>query len=135
MISGWTRNTPTPMPFTKPITSAGSSAIAIATAGALSTDCVATMKPAIVATVPTERSMPPVSMTIVWQPASSASGIANFTVLAIQRWLTMPGLENLEHDHQQDQQDDQRHERIVAHEALDAAAERHGLRGCCADRS
>ena len=50
------------------------------------------MKAAIVAAVPTERSMPPVSMVMVWQPASSASGIANFTVLAIQRWLTMPGL-------------------------------------------
>ena len=45
----------------------------------------------MVATVATERSMPPVSMVRVWQPASIASGIANFTVLAIQRSLTMPG--------------------------------------------
>ena len=45
----------------------------------------------MVATVATERSMPPVSMVMVWQPASMASGIANLTVLAIQRSLTMPG--------------------------------------------
>ena len=49
------------------------------------------MKAAIVATVPTERSMPPVSMVMVWQPARMASGMANLMVLAIQRSLTMPG--------------------------------------------
>ena len=93
------------------------------------------MKRAMVATVPTDRSMPPVSMVIVWQPASIASGIANLTVLAIQRSLTMPGLQDLQHQHQQDEQDDQRHERIVAHEALDAAAERTRAASVRADRS
>ena len=87
------------------------------------------MKALIVATVPTDRSMPPVSMVMVWQPASSASGMANWIVLAIQRALTMPGLQDLQDDDQQDEQDDQRHERIVAHEALDAAAERRPAAG------
>ena len=49
------------------------------------------MKALIVATVPTDRSMPPVSIVMVWQPARIASGMANFAVLAIQRSLTMPG--------------------------------------------
>ena len=45
----------------------------------------------MVATVPTERSMPPVSMAMVWQPAKMASGMANLMVVAIQAGLTMPG--------------------------------------------
>ena len=70
------------------------------------------MKPAMVATVPTERSMPPVSMTIVWAPASSASGIANFTVLAIQRWLTMPGRRL---SREEDEEDEEQDKRVVGH--------------------
>ena len=91
MISGCTRKTPTPMPLASPISTAGTSAMRIATAGSWLTTCVAMMKAPIVATVLTERSMPPVSMVMVWQPARMASGIANLTVLAIQRSLTMPG--------------------------------------------
>ena len=85
---------------------------------------VATMKAAMVATVATERSMPPVSMARVWQPASMASGMANFTVLAIQRSLTMPGRRICSTTTRSDEQEDERHERIVAEEALDAAAGR-----------
>ena len=68
----------------------------------------------MVATVPTERSMPPVSMVMVWQPASMASGIANLTVLAIQRSLTMPGRRSCRTSDEQHQQHDQRHQRLVA---------------------
>ena len=81
----------------------------------------------MVATVATERSMPPVSMVIVWQPASMASGMANLTVLAIQRSLTMPGRRSCSTSDEQDQQDQQRHQRVVGHEALEAAAERGAL--------
>jgi hypothetical protein len=35
--------------------------------------------------------MPPVNMVRVWQLARMASGMANFTVLAIHRSFTMPG--------------------------------------------
>jgi hypothetical protein len=91
MIKGWTLKIPTPMPLATPISSAGTSAISIATAGPWTGDWVAVMKAAMVATVATDRSIPPVSMVMVWQPARMASGIANLMVLAIQRSLTIPG--------------------------------------------
>ena len=72
--------------------------------------------------------MPPVSMVMVWQPARIASGMANLIVLAIQRSLTMPGRRICRTTTSSDEQDDQRHERLVGHEALDAAAERDGRR-------
>ena len=49
------------------------------------------MKAAMVATVLTDRSMPPVSIVMVWEPASRARGMENLIVLASQRSLTMPG--------------------------------------------
>ena len=76
----------------------------------------------MVATVPTERSMPPVSMAMVWQPARMASGMANFTVLAIQRSLTMPGRRICRTHDEEDEEDEQRDQRVVGHEALEAAA-------------
>ena len=79
------------MPLTRPISTAGNMASRKATVGSWLTICVAMMKALIVATVPTDRSMPPVSIVMVWQPARIASGMANFAVLAIQRSLTMPG--------------------------------------------
>ena len=48
-------------------------------------------KAVIVATMPTERSMPPVSIVSVWAAARMASGMANLMVLLTQRSLTMPG--------------------------------------------
>ena len=46
---------------------------------------VATTKPAIDATAPTERSMPPVSIVSVWQPARMARGTAAWTMTPDQR--------------------------------------------------
>ena len=95
MISGWTRKMPTPMPLARPISIPGTMRDEHRRSQArASAIWVATMKALIVATVPTERSMPPVSIVMVWQPARMASGIANLIVLAIQRSLTMPGRRN-----------------------------------------
>jgi len=46
---------------------------------------------AIEATAPTDRSMPPVSIAIVWQPARIARGVAARIVVASQLPLTIPG--------------------------------------------
>ena len=75
MISGWTRNTPTPMPVTRPARAAAARATAIPWTHppGLWTN-VAVTNPAIEATVATERSMPPVSIVSVWQPARMARG-------------------------------------------------------------
>ena len=77
MISGWTRNTPTPMPVTRP----GQRGRAERDGDARTQPPgwltrVAMTKPAIDATSPTDRSMPPVSMVSVWHPARIASGTA-----------------------------------------------------------
>ncbi len=52
---------------------------------------VATTKPAIDATAPTDRSMPPVSIVRVWQPARMASGTAARSIVPTQSAETMPG--------------------------------------------
>ena len=52
----------------------------------------ATRNPAIEATAPTDRSMPPVSIVSVWQPARIASGTAARMMTPTQSALTMPGL-------------------------------------------
>ena len=64
----------------------------MATAGPWLVACVAMMNAAIEATVPTDRSMPPVSIASVWQPARIASGIAARIVEAdpVVVW-TVPG--------------------------------------------
>ena len=51
----------------------------------------ATTKPAIEATAPTERSMPPVSIVSVWQPARIASGTAARRMTPTHSGPTMPG--------------------------------------------
>ena len=91
MISGMHPEDAAPMPLARPIRTAGTSEIRIAIAGPCVVTCVAMMKAAIVAMVPADRSMPPVSMVIVWQAARMASGMANLIVFAIHRSLTMPG--------------------------------------------
>ena len=48
-------------------------------------------KPAIDATAPTERSIPPVSIVSVWQPARIASGTAVRTITPAHDGVTMPG--------------------------------------------
>ena len=75
MISGWTRKTPTPMPVSSPARAAAARATTIAKGDppGLSTS-VAVTNPAIEATAPTERSIPPVSIVSVWQPARIARG-------------------------------------------------------------
>ena len=81
---------------------------------------VAITKAVMVATTPTERSMPPVSMVSVWAAARMASGMANLTVLLIQRSLTMPGLQDLEDDDERDEQDDERDDGPVAQQLAQA---------------
>ena len=66
-------------------------AMRIATAGSWWSTWLPRMKALTLATVPADMSMPPVSMVIVWQPASRASGMANCSVCAAQRGLMMPG--------------------------------------------
>ena len=77
---------PTPMPLTRPTSSAGAMAIRIAIAGSWCSAWLPRTKALTLATVPADMSMPPVSMVMVWQPASSASGMANCSVCAAQRW-------------------------------------------------
>ena len=91
MISGWTWAKATPKPLASPISSAGTRLTAIAPGTPRIGTCVAMTKAEMVATIPADMSMPPVSMVMVWQAASIASGMANLMVLAIQRSLTMPG--------------------------------------------
>ena len=74
MISGWTRKTPTPMPVIRPTRAATTSGTMIATGRPELLMSVAVTNPAIEATAPTDRSMPPVSIARVWQPARIASG-------------------------------------------------------------
>ena len=54
-------------------------------------DEVATTNPAIDATAPTDRSMPPVSIVSVWQPARIASGTAARTMTPTQSGVDDPG--------------------------------------------
>ena len=92
MISGWTRKTPTPIPVISPATAAAINAMAIA-GGApivMATDDV--RNPASDATAPTDRSMPPVSIASVWQPARIASGIAARSVTPTWFALMLRGL-------------------------------------------
>ena len=63
----------------------------IATTGPWLVACVATMNAAMDATVPTDRSMPPVSIASVWQPARIARGIAARMREADPGGLTVPG--------------------------------------------
>ena len=103
MIKGCTRKTPTPMPLTNPAEHSkyernGDRELADAS------HSVATRKPVIDATAATDRSMPPVSMVNVWQPARIASGIASRNMVAAQLTLKDAGSDNLEHDHQQHEQ-------------------------------
>ncbi len=132
MISGWTRKTPTPMPLARPISTRRQHGEQRAPPpGPGCTTCVAMMKALIVATVPTDRSMPPVSMVMVWQPASSASGMANLHGVGDPALVDDAGAQDLQDDHQDDQQEDQRDQRLVAHQPLEAAAEGDGLGGLC----
>ena len=52
---------------------------------------VATTNPAIEATAPTDKSIPPVSIAIVWHPARMASGTAARMMPPAQAALTTPG--------------------------------------------
>ena len=63
----------------------------MATAGPWLVACVATMNAAMDPTVPTDRSMPPVSIASVWHPARIARGIAARMVKPTQVVWTVPG--------------------------------------------
>ena len=91
MINGWTRKTPTPIPFTRPTTAAGTSAMSDAGSQPTSDTSVAMTYAVIDATTATERSMPPVSIVRVWQAAMIARGIANRIVLDTHVAVTIPG--------------------------------------------
>ena len=91
MISGCTLNTPTPMPFTVPAIAAARRASTSAGPGPSWPVCVAMMNAAMEATVPTDRSMPPVSMARVWLAPRSASGTAARIVEPTQAGLIVPG--------------------------------------------
>ncbi len=91
MISGWTLNTPTPMPLAIPAMRAASRASAMAGPDPIWPVWVAMMNAAIEATVPTDRSMPPVSIASVWAAPRIASGTAARIVEPTQLWVTTPG--------------------------------------------
>ena len=96
--------------------------------------------PAIEATAPTDRSMPPVSIVSVWQAARIASGHGG----AQDRRPAQFGaddarLDDLEDDDERDEQDEQRDDRLVAEQAGPGARapavrlpERRGRRRSCA---
>ena len=92
MINGCTRNTPIPMPLSRPASAATTSATTIPSAAppGLFTN-VAVTKPAMDPTAATERSMPPVSMVSVWQPARIARGTEARRITPAHWGLTMPG--------------------------------------------
>ena len=78
-------------------------------------DWVAMTKALIVATIPTDRSMPPVSIVRVCHAARIASGMADRTVTRPSS-LDDARPDDLERDDEQDEQPDQRDERPVAQE-------------------
>ena len=92
MISGCTRNTPTPMPVTRPASAAAASAMTIPWTHppGLWTN-VAVTNPAIEATAATDRSIPPVSIVSVWQPPRMANGTEARKITPHHGRLTMPG--------------------------------------------
>ena len=118
MISGWTRKTPTPIPVRRPTSAAidegdddgDRQALAVRRASRRRTR--PSRRPR-----PTERSMPPVSIVSVWQPARIASGTAARSVTPAQSALTMPGRASSRHDEEDREQDEQRHDRAVAEQA------------------
>ncbi len=108
-MSGWTRKTPTLMPLTSPTSTAALSATATPSGqppGWLMN--VAVTKPAIEATKPTDRSMPPVSIVSVWQPARMASGTAARTITPTQPASRLEGLTGPHDENERRQQDAQR---------------------------
>ena len=88
--------------------------------GSIQATWVAITKAVMVATTPTERSMPPVSMVSVWAAARMASGMANLMVLLIQRSLTMPGWRSSMMMTSPHEQDDERDDGPVAQQPADA---------------
>jgi hypothetical protein len=91
-ISGCARKMPTPIPVISP---ASTAAVSDTTTpwttppGLLMS--VAVTNPTIEATAPTDRSIPPVSIVSVWQPARIASGMAVLMITLAQDGETMPG--------------------------------------------
>ena len=124
MISGCTRKTPTPMPLASPISTAGTSAIRIATAGSWLTTCVAMMK----ARHRRDRADGKVDAA-----GQHGHGLAagedgerdgELDRVGDPALVDDAGTQDLQDHDQDDEQDDQRHQRLVAHEPPDAAAER-----------
>ena len=132
MISGWTLNTPMPMPLTTPASAQAARASRSATIPPWSGVWVAMMNAAIEAIIPTERSMPPVSIVSVWQAARIASGTAARIADADPIRADGPRLDDLEDHDEDDQQAAERHERPIAEQPAPAvegeprAPTRHG---------
>ncbi len=109
----------------------------MATAGPWRGVWVAMMNAAIEAIIPTDRSMPPVSIVSVWHAARIASGMAARTVTPTQLGVDGARLDELEGDDEQDEQHAQRQQRPVTEEPPPGAegqpgrspAGRRGLRG------
>ena len=93
MISGWTRKTPTPMPLTRPASAGGDEGDddRDGRAAWLCDERRDDERRPSTRPSPTDRSMPPVSIVRVWQPARIASGTAARMVTPTQAGLTMPG--------------------------------------------
>ena len=123
MISGWTLNTPTPIPFTVPASDGRDERQQDRDDRARAVGvCVAMMNAAMDAIVPMDRSMPPVSIASVWHAARMASGIAARIVAPTQSGLRTAGSDDREEHDQDDEQCRQRDERTIAQESTQSAA-------------
>ena len=105
---------PTPMPLARPTSAATPSASGMAKTVSMKDTWVAMTKAVIVATTPTERSMPPVSMVSVWAAARMASGMANLDDVADPALVDDARLEELQEQHEPEQEEDERDHRAVA---------------------
>ena len=117
MISGWTRKTPTPMPVIRPTRAATTSGTMIAAGRPQLLMSVAVTNPAIDATAPTDRSIPPVSIA-----SDLAAGQDRQRHRLAQddggpRGPDDPGVGQLDHHDQHEEQAGQRDDRPVAEQA------------------
>ena len=119
-ISGWTLKTPTPIPLMRPASAAAVSATAIPSGTPPGEWMrVAVTKPTIDATAPTDRSMPPVSIVRVWQPARIASGTAVRRITPAHDGRDDARRGDGHHDHEQHQQPGQRDDGAIAEQPPD----------------
>ena len=106
MISGWTLKMPTPMPFDDARDRGGQQGEDDRGSGTeLARSGVAMMNAAIEATVPTDRSMPPVSIASVWRGGEDGERDRRRGSSSRPSRLDQdPGLRDLHHDDEQHEQ-------------------------------